>query len=363
MLNMALLSQQPIGRSESFHALMDRVSDVAALENAALLAGERGTGKELIASRLHFLSPRWEQVYVSLNCAAYNDAELDSALFGQVFYDSRPDIIGAFERAQGGTLFLDHIDHCSARLQEKLLYTLEHNSAAPLGAIEDAADINVRLVTATSVDLPTAALNGHFRADLIDRIAFDVINIPPLRLRLDDIVPLTEHFGRKIVSKLGADRFPGFTPEAMDLLMSQPWPGNIRELKLAVERSVVKAFLADETLSYPVDTLTLDPFAGPYRLDQTSQYAPPTAPQPPAAPQIMSSSGSAASMNAEGFTAQAPAPPQTGPDFSSRVMIFERGLVDEALTVSQGHQGRAADYLGLTYHQFRGLLRKHGLKK
>jgi psp operon transcriptional activator len=353
---MALIAQQPIGESESFHALMDRVSDVAALENAALLTGERGTGKELIASRLHFLSPRWEQVYVSLNCAAYDDEALDRELCGEVFYDSRPDQLGAFERANGGTLFLDHVDDCSPRLQEKLLSILEHGQIRPIGSQEEAQSIDVRLVSATSIDLPAAAARGEFRADLIDRIAFDVISLPPLRARPEDFAPLIAHFGRKMAAKLGAARFPGLTPEASAHLMRQAWPGNVRELKLAVERSVAKAFLADEALSLPIDDLVLDPFAGPYRLTHA-----------PIAAQVQGQDH--AKISGPATTAMHPAQnraeaePQAALDFAGRVMIFERGLIDEAMSFARGHQGRASEYLGLTYHQFRGLLRKHGLKK
>lgn len=336
---MALLSQQPIGESAVFHALMDRVSDVASLERCVLLVGERGTGKELIASRLHFLSPRWEQIYVTLNCAVYSEADLEAQLFGQVYYDSRPDIESVFLKASGGTLFLDHIEALTPRLQEKLLQTLEQGAVA---SVDDEVpnEFNVRLLSATSQDFLTAE-GGAFRQDLIDSLAFHVLALPPLRARVEDIPPLTQLFGRKIAASFGADRFSGFTPEAMARLMTHSWPGNVRELKLAVERSTAQAYLHDESLLMPIDVLVLDPFSGLH------------AAATPAAPQV--------------DTAVAPPPsepaaPQTT-DFSARVMIFERGLIDEALSRAQDHQGRAADYLGLSYHQFRGLLRKHGLKK
>ena len=340
-----------------------------------MLAGERGTGKELIASRLHFLSPRWEQVYVSLNCAAYDDEALDRELCGEAFYDSRPDRAGAFERADGGTLFLDHIDHCSPRLQEKLLSILEHNQVLPIGSQEEAETFDVRLVSATSIDLPAAAVRGQFRADLIDRIAFDVISLPPLRARAEDIPPLIEHFGRKMASKLGAERFPGLTPEATADLMRQAWPGNVRELKLAVERSVAKAFLENEALALPIDDLVLDPFAGPYRLTgaapslgqpHNNVYPPRQGQRPYELPE---KEGPEAQLMAAALPAPVSDPrasraePQSALDFAGRVMIFERGLINEAMGHARGHQGRAAEYLGLTYHQFRGLLRKHGLKK
>ena len=336
---MALLSQQPIGESPEFHALMDRVSDIASLDRATLLVGERGTGKELIASRLHFLSPRWEQDYVSLNCAAYTEEELEAHLFGRDGYNGRAGIESVFLRANGGTLFLDHIEECSPRIQEKLLQTLELGAVTAIDESE-AVDFDVRLLSATSIDLPEAAAIGTFRQDLTDIIAFHVLGLPALRDRPEDIVALTQHFGRKIISSLGAERFSGFTAEAMGALMRQNWPGNVRELKLAVERSVAQAYLKDESLSLPIAELVLDPFAGTAK-----------PPMPPA-----SSAGESTELQHKPDITETT-------DFTARVMIFERGLIDEALQRSQGHQGRAADNLGLSYHQFRGLLRKHGLKK
>ncbi len=337
---MALLSQQPIGESPVFHTLMDRVSDMASLGQPVLLLGERGTGKELIASRLHFLSPRWEQVYISLNCAAYSEAGLEAQLFGQVNYDGRPDIESVFIKANGGTLFLDHIDNASPRLQEKLLQALEQRAVHNEG-YEAPAQFDVRLLTATSEDVRAAAKAGRFRPDLLGYIAFHVLGLPPLRARPEDIAPLSQHFGRKIVASLGAERFSGFTPEAMAALMSQSWPGNVRELKRAIERSVAQAFLEDESLLIPIGDLVLDPFAGVVS---------------PSAAKAAGPIIETAPVSSE--TDQSPTT-----DFSARVMLFERGLIDEALTRAQDHQGRAADYLGLSYHQFRGLLRKHGLKK
>ena len=356
---MALLSQQPIGESPVFHALMDRVSDTASLSQPVLLVGERGTGKELIASRLHFLSPRWEQVYIALNCAAYSEAGLEAQLFGQVNYDGRPDIESVFIKATGGTLFLDHIENVTPRLQEKLLQAVEQRTLYNEG-YEEPAEFDVRLLTATSEDLPAAAREGRFRADLLDHIGFHVLGLPPLRERPEDIAPLSQHFGRKIAASFGADRFSGFTPEAMAALMAQSWPGNVRELKRAVERSVAQAFLEDESLLMPIERLALDPFSGaPVMAGAVGRSAPMTG-----SALIKTHVETRSKIGPDGQ--QAAAPQTTVPqntDFSARVMIFERGLIDEALIRAQDHQGRAADYLGLSYHQFRGLLRKHGLKK
>jgi len=342
---MAALAPQLIGESAAFHVLMDQVSDSASLDRSMLVVGERGTGKELIASRLHFLSPRWEQVFVTVNCAAYTDALLDEALFGETHYDGRADNDGHFARADTGTLFLNNIDSISLRLQEKLLQSIEYGIIDPLGSV-DTQEVDVRVIAATERDLPALVRAGTFRDDLLDRLAFDVLTIPPLRARTDDIPPLAEHFGRKTATNLGVETFPGFSPEAFELLMSQPWPGNIRTLKTTVERSVAQSFLRDETLSAPVRDISLDPFGGPWRLTEGEQIYNESLKSPAI------SEHDAEDKNLKPTT-----------DFTDRVLKFERGMIDEALSVNDNHQGKAADYLGLTYHAFRGLLRKHGMKK
>ena len=323
-------------------ALMDRVSDVAALERPVLIAGERGTGKELIASRLHFLSPRWEQPYVSVNCAAFEAQALDHELFGDTFLDGRADTNGRFFQANTGTLFLDTVDCLPLYLQEKLMHVIEYGQVQATGELY-AEDVDVRVVAATSVDLPGAVARGTFRADLLDRLAFHVLTLPPLRERRGDIGALAESFGRRMARSLGAESFPGFTAEAEEALHAHRYPGNIRELKLLVERSTAAAFLLDESLVQPIEHLVLDPFDSPYRLG----------PEPASAPAPLETKAMPA--------ASAPPAPDTG--FTDRVLTFERRLIDEAMRACADHQGRAAERLGLSYHQLRGLLRKHGLKK
>ena len=359
---MAALPPQPIGQSQAYLAILDRVSDSAVLERPVLLVGERGTGKELIAKRLHFLSPRWERVFITVNCAAYTDERLDEELFGQSFLDGREDTNGKFYHADEGTIFLDNIDAVSPRLQEKLMGAIEYGRYEASGEHAE-QEVDVRVISASAIDLPAAVTRGAFRVDLLDRLAFEVMTLPPLRARRDDIMPLSDHFGRKIAAELGADSFPGFTAEASEALLARRWTGNVRELKAVIERNTARAWLADESLSDPIGggpggALQFDPFEDPYRLkgDIRPSYTPaaaaPTAfqprslqfetkplpqPEPPAAPQ------------AEGF--------------EDRVRAFERKLIDEAMRVSDNHQGKAAERLELTYHQFRGLMRKHGLKK
>lgn len=350
---MSTIPAQPIGQSESFHALMDRVSNTAALDKPVLIVGERGTGKEMIASRLHFLSPRWEAQYIKVNCAAFSDERLDQELFGKTFMDSRDDTNGRFFEADGGTIFLDNIEALSPRLQEKLMRAVEYGEYEASGEAET-QQVDTHLITATGIDLPAAAIRGEFRADLIDRLAFDVITLPPLRARREDIAPLAEHFGRKISRDLGASTFPGFTPEIMEALENRDWTGNIRELKTVIERNTARAFLDDESLSLPIADINFDPFESPYRLGGKTPTQPHASEEHLTLPIQVNTEDEQAGQNISEFK-------ETG--FNERVFVFERRLIDEALSQNNGHQGKAADYLGLTYHSFRGLLRKHGLKK
>ena len=351
---MAALPPQPIGQSQAYLEILDRVSDSAVLERPVLLVGERGTGKELIAKRLHFLSPRWEKVFITVNCAAFTDERLDEELFGQSFLDGREDTNGKFYHADEGTIFLDNIDAVSPRLQEKLMGAVEYGRYEASGEHAE-QEVDVRVISASAVDLPGAVSHGTFRADLLDRLAFEVITLPPLRARRDDILPLSDHFGRKIAAELGAERFPGFAAEASEALLARDWPGNVRELKAVIERNTAKAWLTDETLSNPIGgnatgPLIFDPFASPHRLQDAEPL-----PQMEAAitPPMQDAAHSIDDMPS--------LPPQTG--FQTRVLAFERKLILEAMQISKNHQGKAAERLELTYHQFRGLMRKHRLKK
>ena len=317
------------------------------LKKPVLITGERGTGKELIASRLHFLSPRWERPYIRVNCAAYSDEMLDKELFGQSFLDGREDTNGRFYLADTGTLFLDNINRTSLRLQEKLMRAIEYGQFEA-GLEAESQEVDVRIIAASGPDLRQCVKEGTFLADLLDRLAFDVVHLPPLRIRPDDVSPLVTFFGRKMAGTLGAESFPGFTAEIMAQLEGHDWPGNVRQLKNVVERSVAQSFLKDESLSQPIATLYMDPFEGP-------AWAKNLAPSE-AADDVSPATASMASKQTD-----TPAEPEAG--FHDRVLLFERRLIDEALHIHNHHQGKAAEHLKLTYHQFRGLLRKHGLKK
>ncbi len=361
---MAALPPQPIGQSQAYLAILDRVSDSAVLERPVLLVGEHGTGKELIAKRLHFLSPRWEKIFITVNCAAFTDERLDAELFGTSFLDGREDTNGKFFHADEGTIFLDNIDAVSPRLQEKLMGAVEYGRYEASGESAE-QEVDVRVITASSIDLPASVARGEFRGDLLYRLAFEVLTLPSLRARRDDILPLADHFGRKIAAELGAESFPGFTAEASEALLARAWTGNVRELKTVVERNTAKAWLADETLSEPIGgglagPIEFDPFAGPFRLQDTVPAVQPMM-QLSSPSQLPPSIETAAAPETEFATEFATGETQTG--FQSRVLAFERNLINEAMQISGNHQGKAADHLELTYHQFRGLMRKHGLKK
>ena len=233
---------------------------------------------------------------------------------------------GRFERADGGTLFLDEVATTSGLVQEKLLRVIEYGEFERVGG-RKTLRVNVRLVAATNEDLPRLAAEGRFRMDLLDRLAFDVITLPPLRERPEDIPLLAEYFAINMASELGRDYFPGFTPAAETALENYRWPGNLRELKNVVERAVYRTPEGE-----PVNAIVIDPFQSPFRplaeVDGTGQ---------PAA----------------GFE-----PPL---NLKETIRDVEVDLVNKAMTASQFNQRKAAAALGLTYDQFRGYLKKYNL--
>lgn len=337
---MSKFNTQPIGGSPAFLAILDMISHSAALDHTVLVVGERGTGKAMTAGRLHFLSPRWEQSFVAVNCAAYDDAALDAFIFGE-------DIsAGLIEQGEGGTLFLDSIESVSLRLQEKLLRLTEDGEYRRVRG-DDTLTADIRVIAAAGVDLPAAVRAGTFRPDFLDRLAVDVITLPPLRRRVSDIEVLANYFARERVKAVGGHSFPGFTPEVIEYLKAHDWPGNVRELRSVAERAVNEAMLDDNHFAGPVGEVILDPFDAPWRLSVK---------QPEAG---RNSKDNKPDVQAKDISLQ-PAP-QAG--FHDRVNAFEKAMIVQALETHDHHQGRAAQSLELSYHAFRGQLRKHGLRK
>ena len=317
--------------------MLEHVSRAAKLSKPVLVIGERGTGKELIASRLHYLSERWEQPLVKVNCAALTESLLETELFGHqagAFTGATRTHIGRFEQANGGTLVLDELGTIPARMQEKILRVIEYGELQRVGGSETIAT-DVRIVGATNDHLPRLAELGRFRADLLDRLAFDVIHVPPLRARPEDIDTLAYHFAVNVTSELKRPFFPGFTPDAKAALLRYGWPGNVRELKNAVERSVYRT----DDPAQPIADILFDPFASPFTPPPPREPAAEPPEREPAAAEVLPN------------------------DFRSSVAEFERSVLRRALERAQFKQTTAAKLLGLSYHQLRSLLRKHGLAK
>ncbi|MGV4199252.1 phage shock protein operon transcriptional activator [Citrobacter murliniae] len=316
-----------LGEANSFIEVLEQVSQLAPLDKPVLVIGERGTGKELIANRLHYLSSRWQGPFISLNCAALNENLLDSELFGHeagAFTGAQKRHPGRFERADGGTLFLDELATAPMLVQEKLLRVIEYGELERVGGSQP-LQVNVRLVCATNADLPRMVSEGSFRADLLDRLAFDVVQLPPLRERQSDIMLMAEHFAIQMCREIGLPLFPGFSAQARETLLHYRWPGNIRELKNVVERSVYRHGTSD----YPLDEIVIDPFKRPAPEIQQSETSPVLAPLP---------------LDLREFQQQQ-----------------EKQFLQTSLEQARFNQKKAAELLGLTYHQLRALLKKHQL--
>ena len=323
--------QPIIGEAPAFLEMLEHVSRAAPLSKPVLVVGERGTGKELIASRLHFLSTRWEQPLVKVNCAALTESILESELFGHeagAFTGAVRAHLGHFERADGGTLVLDELATISLRMQEKILRVIEYGEIQRVGG-SDTLRVDVRIVGSTNSDLPALADAGKFRRDLLDRLAFDVITIPPLRERPEDIMPLAYTFAINMASELRRSFFPGFSPRASSALLRHDWFGNVRELKNSIERSV---YHSDEP-DVPISKISFDPFDSPFKLAVPAESAHQTA-EPQRAPLLPT-------------------------DLASRLIDTEKEFLEAALERARFNQRLAADLLGLSYHQLRGKLRKH----
>lgn len=231
-----------ISNSDSMRRVLGLAAQVAAQTATVLLTGESGVGKEVIARFIHRRSPRSEEPFVAVNCAALVESLLESELFGHekgAFTGAIQSRRGRFELAHGGTLFLDEIGEMSVNLQAKLLRVLQEQLFERLGGTR-AILVDVRIIAATNKDLKRAMEERTFREDLYYRLNVFPIYIPPLRERRDDILPLAEHLARKTALRMGR-AFDSFTPDARAILQSYDWPGNVRELQNAVERALIVA--------------------------------------------------------------------------------------------------------------------------
>jgi len=229
-----------IAHSDNMKEVLLMAERVADQSTTVLLLGESGTGKEVVARLIHRRSPRAEEAFVAVNCAALADSLLESELFGHekgAFTGAVRSRRGRFELANGGTLFLDEISEISVSLQPKLLRILEERQFERVGGTRTIT-VDVRLIAATNMDLQAAIKQNRFREDLYYRLNIFPIRVPPLRERRDDILPLAHFFVKKISTRMG--RGPAqICPEAEQALMSHDWPGNVRELRNAVERALI----------------------------------------------------------------------------------------------------------------------------
>lgn len=333
---------QFIGQSTAFLDAVERASRAAAMQRPVLIIGERGTGKELIAERLHRLSPRWGEPLITLNCAALPETLIEAELFGHeagAFTGATRTRAGRFEEADKGTLFLDELGTLSMGAQERLLRAVEYGEVTRIGASR-AIRVSVRIVAATNEDLPAKAARGEFRADLLDRLSFEVITLPPLRVREGDIAVLSDYFGRRMAAEMGWEAWPGFASHVAGELVDYAWPGNVRELRNVIERAVYRW----DDWEAPIGHVQFDPFDSPWK------------PLPMArAPQGKAATPARA----------APAAPaqdyESIADLRGAVEAHERAILEHTLGRHRWNQRQTAKALGLTYDQLRHCIRKHGL--
>jgi psp operon transcriptional activator len=294
----------------------------------------------LIAERLHHLSPRWSGPLVTMNCAALPENLIEAELFGHEagsFTGASKTRHGRFEEADGGTLFLDELASLSSPAQDRLLRAVEYGEVTRIGASKPIS-VDVRIVAATNEHLPGLVDRGLFRADLLDRLSFEVVTLPPLRARSGDISLLSEYFGRRMAVELDWPNWPGFSSRLVAELEAYPWPGNVRELRNVVERAVYRA----EDPEREIDQVQFDPFESPW-VTADLPAVPTGVAEQPETPAIA-------------------VPASAAGDFRSAVTTYERSLLEEALARNRFNQRATAAALGLSYDQLRHALKRHKLQ-
>ncbi len=309
-----------VAESKKMREVLALCAKVAATDATVLILGESGTGKEVLANVIHRLSARKDQVFLKINCAAIPEGLLESELFGHekgAFTGADRAKPGLFETANRGTLFLDEIGDLPLSLQAKLLRVLQDGTIRRVGGLKE-IQVDVRVIAATNRDLEDMVKEGTFREDLFWRLNVFAIKIPPLRERREDILPLARYFLTKFAQKHGKE-VRDFSREALDLLLSYHFPGNVRELENIVERAVI---LAEEDLITAED---LPPYLSGRR--------------------------------AEGLPALLDSLP-----LPEAVALLERTRIQKAMEEAQGVKTRAAELLGISERVLRYKLAKYGLE-
>jgi psp operon transcriptional activator len=272
-----------------------------------------------------------------MNCSTLSEGLIDSELFGHEagsFTGSKGKHQGRFERAENGSLFMDELATAPLSVQEKLLRVIEYGEYERVGG-NKTLSADVRLICATNANLPEMAEKGEFRPDLLDRLAFDVIHIPPLRHRHEDILLLAEQYAIKMCRELSLPIFVGFTDHAIQSLLDYQWPGNVRELKNVIERAIYQQGNSEQ----PINELTFNPFSSEW-LSDTTQSADAVSPK---------------NLKVDISNIQFPINYKKWQEDQDLV------LLQKVLDESKHNQRQAAKMLGLSYHQLRGMLRKYNL--
>lgn len=361
-------ASQFIGESGAFLDAVERASRAAGLDRPVLVIGERGTGKELIAERLHRLSGRWDGPLVTMNCAALPETLIEAELFGHeagAFTGATKARIGRFEEADSGTLFLDELGTLSMGAQERLLRAVEYGEVTRIGSSRP-VNVDVRIVAATNENLPRLVDEHRFRADLLDRLCFEVVTLPPLRVRDGDIPILAEYFGRRMATELEWDGWPGFGDLAVQAMQRYPWPGNVRELRNVVERAVYRWGNA----ARPVDHVVFDPFESPWRPQGSSApakatpAASTTSEKAVPAHDAVIEAAEATTEDAAALAAPAMLPMAQMDNvkcLKTAIEDHERTILEHALARNRYNQRQTAKSLNLSYDQLRHALKKHDL--
>lgn len=312
-----------IGESEAYLEFQERVARVASIDRPVLLIGERGTGKELAARRLHYMSPRWQKPLIAVNCASLPPSLIESELFGYekgAFTGATSTRRGRFEEANGGTIFLDEIGLIPLEVQEKILRVVEYGTYERLGSSQT-LETDARIIGATNADLRKLCEEGKFKEDLLDRLSFEVLFLPPLRARKEDIMLLARYFASKMALECGYDS-PEFSMSVVKKLENYSWPGNVRELKNVVERAVYR-----NMGRIVIDEVDFNPFNNPYASNDFQNGS------------IFDGYGIDELEKAH----------------SDMYIAF----LERSLDMANGNQRKASSLLGMTYDQFRGLYRKY----